>query len=85
MYPEFIKEAESEGNKAAVRTFSYANEVEKVHEALYKAAAEVLASGKDLGAKKLYICPVCGDLEYGEPPEVCPVCGAKGSVFKEVL
>lgn len=85
MYPEFIKEAEAEGNKAAVRTFTYANEVEKVHEALYKAAAEVLASGKDLEAKKLYICPVCGDLEYGNPPDVCPVCGAKGSVFKEVL
>lgn len=85
MYPEFIKEAEAEGNKAAVRTFSYANEVEKVHEALYKAAAEVLASGKDLAAKKLYICPVCGDLEYGNPPDICPVCGAKGSAFKEVL
>lgn len=85
MYPEFIAEAESEGNAAAVRTFALANEVEKVHEALYKLAANALESGKDLEPKKLYICPVCGDLEYGEVPEKCPVCGAKGSLFKEVL
>lgn len=85
MYPGFIAEAEAEGNAAAVRTFALANDVEKVHEALYKLAAEALASGKDLEKNKLYICPVCGYLEYGEAPEKCPVCGAKGSVFKEAL
>lgn len=85
MYPEFIAEAEKEGNAAAVRTFTLANEVEKVHEALYKIAAEALASGKDIEPNKLYICPVCGYLEYGSAPETCPVCGAKGSVFKESL
>ena len=24
----------------------------------------------------VYLCPVCGDVEFGEPPEKCPICGA---------
>ena len=33
MYPEFIKDAEAEGNDAAKRSFNMANEAEKVAEA----------------------------------------------------
>ena len=38
MYPAMIEAAKAEGEKAAVRSFSYANEVEKVHAALYEKA-----------------------------------------------
>ena len=31
MYPDMIETAKSEGNKAAERTFSFANEVEQIH------------------------------------------------------
>jgi rubrerythrin len=85
MYPGFIEQAKKEGNADAVRSFSLANEVEKVHEALYKAAAEAVTANKDLPAKKLYICPVCGNIEEGEAPEKCAVCGAPGRSFREVL
>ncbi|MDW5561808.1 MAG: rubrerythrin family protein [Methanomassiliicoccus sp.] len=85
MYPGFIEQAKKEGNKDAVRSFTFANEVEKVHEALYKAAYSSVQSKKDLPTKKLYICPVCGNIEEGEPPEECSVCGAPGSSFREVL
>ncbi|MFH1293857.1 MAG: rubrerythrin family protein, partial [Pseudomonadota bacterium] len=34
MYPEMIQEAKDNGNKAAERSFIYANEVEKVHASL---------------------------------------------------
>jgi len=37
-----IKDAESEGNKGALRSFNYANDVEKIHAALYKKALENL-------------------------------------------
>ncbi|MCL4474913.1 MAG: rubrerythrin family protein, partial [Nitrospirae bacterium] len=36
MYPQMIEDANAEGNKGALRTFNYANEVEKVHAALYQ-------------------------------------------------
>lgn len=84
MYPEFIKEAKKEKNTAAERTFNYANEVEKIHHELYKEALEAIESGKDLKETEIYVCPVCGYTHEGEPPETCPVCGAKKQVFNKV-
>lgn len=84
MYPEFLEDAKSEGNKDAERTFNYANEVEKVHHKLYKAALEAVESGKDLEKKDIYICPVCGYTHEGDPPDKCPVCGAVKKVFKKI-
>ena len=42
MYPGMIDDAKAEGNKGAERTFTYANDVEKIHAALYKKALEEL-------------------------------------------
>jgi rubrerythrin len=85
MYPAFIEQANNEKNLDAVRSFTFANNVEKVHEGLYENAAQSVATSQDLPAKKLYICPVCGNIEEEEAPEKCSVCGAPGSSFKEVL
>lgn len=85
MYPGFIEQAKKEGNNGAVRSFTYANEAEKVHEAYYLAALSSVEAKKDLPAKKLYICPVCGNIEEGEAPESCSICGASGSLFREVV
>jgi len=84
MYPGFIEAARAEGNREAVRSFSWANAVEKIHEEKYRAAAAAVAEGKDLPAGKLYICPICGNIEE-VPPEKCKVCGAAGSTFEEIL
>ncbi|MFX1315490.1 MAG: rubrerythrin family protein [Promethearchaeota archaeon] len=84
MYPEFIKNAKTEGNSNAERTFKYANEVEKIHHKLYEKALETVESGKDLEKKEIYICPVCGYTHEGKPPEKCPVCGAVKKVFKRI-
>ena len=59
MYPGFIKEAEAEGNKAAVISFCNANAVEKTHYELYSKALETLEAGKDL-RRSIYVCDVCG-------------------------
>jgi rubrerythrin len=80
MYPAFMKDAEAEDNKRALRTFNYANEVEKIHEALYK---EALASlGKPGETYDYYICPICGYTHARTAPEVCPVCGAPKERFE---
>lgn len=85
MYPEFLEDAKEENNKAAERTFNYANEVEKVHHRLYKKALEAAESRKDLEKKNLYVCSVCGYTHEGsEPPEECPVCKAKKKAFNEI-
>jgi len=82
MYPPMIAEAKAEGNEAAVRTFTYANEVEKVHAALYQKAIDNL--GKDAPAVDYYVCSVCGYTCEKEAPEECPVCKAKKKVFVKV-
>lgn len=79
MYPAMIKEAEEEGNKAALRSFQYANEVEKEHAALYRKALENLQAAGE--AYDYYICKVCGHTHEKEAPEKCPVCGANANAF----
>ncbi len=81
MYPAMIEQAASEGNKTAERSFRYANEVEKVHAALYQKALDNLEKQEDVD---YYICSVCGYTCENEPPEKCPVCGAKAQAFKKV-
>lgn len=77
MYPEFLKAAEEEGNKDAVRTFTYAMEAEKVHAKLYKEALEKVDDKEEVF---YYLCPVCGNIEKSVP-EKCSICGAPGSKF----
>ena len=78
MYPEMIKAAEAEGNKKALRSFTYANEVEKVHARLYQEALENMDSGQEVD---YYVCTVCGYPCENEPPEKCPVCKAVAKAF----
>ncbi len=81
MYPQMIKDAEEEENNGAVRSFKYANEVEKLHAGLYGKALENLGSNAETD---YYVCDVCGNTVEGEAPDVCPVCGAKKPAFKKI-
>ena len=74
MYPSFIITAKNESNKAAERTFTLANKVEQIHEGKFQTALQAVRTGKDLPKKKLFVCPVCGNIEEGEAPEHCAVC-----------
>lgn len=78
MYPDMIKLAEEEGNKAALRSFKYANEVEQTHAELYSKALESLENPEECD---YYVCSVCGHTHEGEAPEKCPVCGANSNAF----
>ena len=82
MYPAFIADAEAEGQEAAKRSFHLANEAEKVHGGLFKKAIVDLAALKDKDAD-WYLCPICGFVQEGSAPDACPICKAKGSVFKK--
>jgi len=84
MYPEFIEDAKTDGNKSAERSFNYANEVEKVHHELYKKALELVENGKDLEDKPMYVCSVCGHTHQGDPPDTCPVCNSPKKVFNKI-
>jgi len=81
MYPAMIEAAKAEGAKAAERSFTYANAVEKVHAALYQKALENIGNQKPMD---YYVCSVCGYTCENEPPESCPVCRSKAKAFNKV-
>jgi rubrerythrin len=82
MYPAMIEDAKAEDNKGALRSFTYANDVEKIHAALYQKALDGL--GKEEKDADYYVCQVCGMTVEGEPPDECPVCKSKKQAFKKM-
>jgi len=78
-YGRFVKEAEAEGNQAAVLHFSQSRDVEETHAKLYKEAMNHLLEERETTYQ---VCMVCGYIADGAKPEICPVCGAKKEKFK---
>jgi rubrerythrin len=83
MYPPMLAQAQADNHKAK-RMFGYALEAEAVHAELYRLALEAVSKGKDLAEAKFYLCPVCGHIEMGIPPDTCPICGVKGEKYVQV-
>lgn len=81
MYPQMIADAKAEANTLAERTFTYANEVEKVHADLYQKALAALGNNPETD---YYVCQVCGNTVEGSAPDECPVCKAKKQAFRKV-
>ena len=77
MYPDFVKEAEAAGNKAALMSFTFAMKAEEVHAGLYKDAIENLDHKEEVF---YYLCPVCGNIEKSVPVK-CSICGIPGDKF----
>ena len=74
MYPPMLQRAIADDSPAK-RMFAYAAKAEAVHAKLYQKALEAVAQGKDLSELNFYLCPVCGNIEFGQAPESCPICG----------
>jgi rubrerythrin len=81
MYPKMIEEAREEGQSAALRSFEFANAVEKVHAVLYQKAFDSLGNNEDVD---YYVCKVCGNTLEGEPHGPCDVCGAGTVAFFKI-
>lgn len=84
MYPQFVAEAEKEGDKKALLGFKGALAVEEIHHGLYTQALAAVQAGKDLPNAKIHVCPVCGNTVAGEVPDKCPICGVPKAKWVEV-
>jgi len=84
MYPSFIKQAETEGEKEASNSFNLANKVEEIHHNKYLDALDRLEKGEDQELKPFYVCQYCGNTVEGEAPDRCPICGRPKSMFELV-
>jgi len=81
-YPEFIKDAEEEGEKAAAIAFSHARDAETFHAKLYERAIYHVIRDE---IKAYHVCQVCGYVTGKKIPDECPVCGAPKDKFKTVV
>ncbi|MFA5676060.1 MAG: ferritin family protein [Christensenellales bacterium] len=77
MYPDFVEEAKTTGNKAALMTFTFAMKAEEVHAGLYQDALDNIDKTEEVF---YYLCPVCGNIEKFRP-EKCSICGVSGEKF----
>lgn len=77
-YDTFIKQAEAEGNKAALLHFSQSRDVEEIHAKLYKEAMNHFMEERET---TYHVCKVCGYVADGILPDICPVCSAGKDQF----
>ncbi|MFP4049553.1 MAG: rubrerythrin family protein [Desulfovermiculus sp.] len=80
-YPNFLSEAQEEGETAAAFTFSYARDVEKKHAKLYDQAMYHIMRGE---ITAYHVCQFCGYVNEKKAPKKCPVCGAPLEKFKKI-
>jgi rubrerythrin len=80
-YPEFIKDAEDEGETVAALAFSHARDAESYHAKLYERAIYHVIKNV---VKEYHVCQVCGYVTDKKIPKKCPICGAPPEKFKTV-
>ena len=82
VYPQFVREANEEGNTSVATVLSYSRDVEKGHAKLYrKALAHMMAEER----VEYYVCQVCGYVSDAVLPDECPICGAPKEKFRKVV
>ena len=80
-YPDFLREAEQEGESAAALAFSHARDAEGFHAKLYERAIMRLIKNE---VKAYHVCQVCGYVTDKKAPKKCPICGAPKEKFQAI-
>jgi len=80
-YPEFIKDAEEEGESTVALAFSQARDAEIFHAKLYERAIYDVIKDK---VSAYHVCQVCGYVTGKKIPDKCPVCGVSKEKFKTI-
>jgi rubrerythrin len=83
MYPQFIADAKAEKVEKAERSFNWANETEKKHNAFYIKALEALkANAENTLPFEYAVCPVCGNTyDKNAMDDKCAFCQTDKSKF----
>ena len=85
MYDTFAKEAKEEGFDKLAAQFKLVGEVEKTHEARYRALLNNVEMQKvfEKSEETIWECRNCGHLVIGKKaPLICPVCAHPQSYFE---
>lgn len=80
-YPDFISQAEEDGEKVAAIAFTQARDAETFHAKLYERT--IMNVIKNV-VKAYHVCQVCGYVTDKKIPKQCPVCGAPEEKFQTI-
>ncbi|NVO03708.1 MAG: hypothetical protein HXX09_13510 [Bacteroidetes bacterium] len=83
MYPEFIKQGETDQATKAVKSFKWAMDTEKKHKDMYQKALDALNAKKDKSLPAEYfVCPKCGyTYDKKDVQENCEICDTEKSKY----
>lgn len=84
MYPEFLKQARIDHNKAAIKSLNYAKQAEEEHAKLYKQTLEDLDKLKGSQGTAYLVCPKCGFTTNDHTLKQCPTCFTVKERFEKV-
>ena len=80
-YPPMIQDAVTDDALEARHSLEYGMSIGPVITKLISKAIGNLDADE---SGSYYVCPVCGNIEFGKPPAKCPFCGVDASDFVSV-
>ena len=80
-YPPLVQDAVDDEALQGRHSLEYAMSIGPI---IAKLLSKAIASPDAHEPGSYYICPVCGNIEFGKAPDKCPFCGVDASDFIEV-
>jgi rubrerythrin len=81
-YPPMVQDAVKDDALEARHSLEYGMSIGPIIAKLINQAMSSPDAGEE-GA--YYVCPLCGNIEFGKPPAKCPFCGVDATDFAEVF
>ncbi len=85
MYRDFVKNAKKEKNDMVELTFTLARKAEKVHAKLFSNALKTIDDNSKSIGENIYVCKICGNIEFNSPPEICPICDHSKDFYEQII
>ena len=84
MYKNFVKNSKKEGIEVAELSFTLARKAEKIHAKIFSDYLKKLEKNENIDKQQIFVCQICGNVEFDGPPSVCPICDHTQKFFKEI-
>jgi rubrerythrin len=80
-YPSMVQDAVDDDMLDARHSLEYGMSIGPV---ITKLISKAIGQPSDEKSGSYYVCPICGNIEFGEPPAKCPFCGVDAIDFVAV-
>jgi rubrerythrin len=80
-YPSMVQDAVKDEALEARHSLEYGMSIGPV---ITKLIGKAIRSPDADESDAYYVCPICGNIEYGQPPSKCPFCGVDANDFAVV-